>query len=74
VRYDERMKSNPKTSETPFQNFTRVMDGLMRVPHSAIKKELEREKQEKADKKRSKTFARVENPAQTPDAGDSSKQ
>jgi hypothetical protein len=41
------MKSKPLT---PFENFTRAMDGLMRVPHSAIKKALEREKRENAGK------------------------
>ncbi len=45
------MKSNPKTL-SPFDNFTRAMDGLMRVPHSAIKKALDKEKREKERKKR----------------------
>lgn len=50
------MKSNSKTNQTlsPFENFTRAMDGLMRVPHSAIKAELDREKREKTEKKRAK--------------------
>ncbi len=46
------MKSNPKTTGTlsPFENFTKAMDGLMRVPHSAIKKALDQEKRESAGK------------------------
>jgi hypothetical protein len=35
---------------TPFDNFTKAMDGLMRVPHSEIKKALEREKRANAGK------------------------
>ena len=45
------MKSKPLT---PFDNFTCAMDGLMRVPHSEIKKALEKEKREKVAKKRAK--------------------
>jgi hypothetical protein len=30
--------------QSPFENFTKAMDGLMRFPHSEIKKTLEREK------------------------------
>ena len=50
------MKSNSKSAETlsPFDNFTRAMDGLMRVPHSAIKKALDKEKRERERKKRTK--------------------
>jgi hypothetical protein len=44
---------NPK-SLTPFENFTRAVDDLMRVPHSEIKKALEKEKRDKARKKRVK--------------------
>jgi hypothetical protein len=46
------MKSNPNPSDTlsPFENFTKAMDGLMRVPHSAIKKALDEEKRENAGK------------------------
>ena len=46
------MKSNPKSSETlsPFENFTHAMDGLMRVPHTEIKKALAREKRAKEGK------------------------
>jgi hypothetical protein len=40
---------------SPFDNFTRAMDGLMRVPHSAIKKALDKEKRDKAVKKRAKS-------------------
>jgi hypothetical protein len=50
LRYDGRMKSNPKTADTPFAKFTRAMDGLMRVPHSEIKKALAEEKQANAGK------------------------
>jgi len=35
---------------TPFENFTKAVDGLMRVPHSEIKQALEREKRENAGK------------------------
>jgi hypothetical protein len=45
------MKSQPLT---PFENFTRAMDGLMRVPHSEIKKALDKEKREKQRKKQAK--------------------
>jgi hypothetical protein len=41
-------------SLTPFDKFTRAVDGLMRVPHSEIRKALEQEKREKAGKKRAK--------------------
>ena len=50
MRYDERMKSKPKTADTPFVRFTRAMDGLMRVPHSEIKKALAEEKLANAGK------------------------
>ena len=39
---------------SPFENFTHAMDGLMRVPHSEIKKALDQERREKAQKKRAK--------------------
>jgi hypothetical protein len=45
------MKSKPIS---PFENFTQAMDSLMRVPHSEIKKALDREKREKTRKKRAK--------------------
>jgi hypothetical protein len=44
------MKSTSKTAETPFANFTRAMDGLMRVPHSEIKKAPDQEKRENEGK------------------------
>jgi hypothetical protein len=47
LRYDMPMKSKRLS---PFENFTRAMDGLMRVPHSAIKKALDKEKRENAGK------------------------
>jgi hypothetical protein len=47
------MKAKPRTL-TPFENFTQAMNGLMRVPHSAIKKALDKEKREKERKKRAK--------------------
>lgn len=52
LRYDERMKSNPKPDSplSPFENFTRAVDGLMRVPHSEIKRALEQEKRANAGK------------------------
>lgn len=50
------MKSTPKSAETlsPFENFTKAMDDLMCVPHSAIKKALDEEKREKQRKKQAK--------------------
>jgi hypothetical protein len=47
------MKAKPRTL-TPFENFTQAMNGLMRVPHSEIKKALDKEKRDKARKKRAK--------------------
>jgi len=44
----------PKT-QTPFERFTQAMDGLMTVPHSELKKALDREKRDKQRKKRTKT-------------------
>jgi len=35
---------------TPFQNFTKAVDALMRVPHTEIKKALEEEKRANAGK------------------------
>jgi len=43
-----------KISISPFDNFTKAMDGLMRVPHSEIKAALDKEKREKTRKKRAK--------------------
>jgi hypothetical protein len=56
VRYDGPMKSNTKTNQelSPFQNFTKAVDGLMDVPHSEINKALDQEKREKERKKRAK--------------------
>jgi hypothetical protein len=55
LSYDERMNPDTKTSNTPFANFTRAMDHLMAVPRSEIKKALDQEKLEKAERKRAKT-------------------
>ena|ERR1700730_3741956 len=52
VRYDTSVK--PKT-QTPFERFTQAMDGLMAVPHSELKKALDREKRDKQRKKRART-------------------
>jgi hypothetical protein len=41
-------------SYTPFENFTKAMDHLMAVPHSELKRVLDREKRQK-EKRRSKT-------------------
>jgi hypothetical protein len=41
-------------TQTPFEKFTRAMDGLMAVPHSEIKKALDCEKRQKERKKRAK--------------------
>jgi hypothetical protein len=45
------MKPNPRT---PFENFTRAMDGLMTVPHSALKAALDQEQQERIEKAKRK--------------------
>jgi hypothetical protein len=60
LRYDERVKSKTKTAEeytgiSPFDKFTKVMDGLMSVPHSDLKHLLDQEKKRKARKKRART-------------------
>jgi len=60
LRYDERVKSKTRTTDehtdiSPFEKFTKVMDGLMSVPHSDLKRALDREKKQKARKKRSRT-------------------
>jgi hypothetical protein len=54
------MKTKPETgnepvSIPPFQKFTKVMDGLMGVPHSELKRVLDQEKKQKARKKRART-------------------
>ena len=58
--YDERVKTKTKTTDehtgvSPFDKFTEVMDGLMSVPHSGLKRLLDREKKQKARKKRART-------------------
>jgi len=59
LRYDERVKSKTRTTEhtriSPFAKFTKVMDGLMAVPHSELKRALDREKKQKATKKQART-------------------
>jgi hypothetical protein len=45
--YDNFVKTKPLS---PFDNFTRAVDHLIRVPHSEIKKALEQEKKANADK------------------------
>jgi hypothetical protein len=47
VQYDTSVKAK---SETPFERFTKAMDSLVRVPHSEIKKALERERLANAGK------------------------
>ena len=41
-----------KETLSPFENFTKAMDDLMRVPHSEIKAALEKEKRANAGKPR----------------------
>ncbi len=48
-------KAHDKTAISPFDKFTKVMDGLMTVPHSELKRALDREKKHKARKKRART-------------------
>jgi len=48
-------KTDDKTAISPFDRFTKVMDGLMTVPHSDLKRLLDREKKQKARKKRART-------------------
>ena len=52
MRYDTPVKTK---QETPFERFTKAMDGLMSVPHSEIKKVLDREKRQRERKKRAKS-------------------
>ena len=47
MEYDTPVKPKP---ETPFERFTKAMDGLMSVPHSEIKAALDREKRANAGK------------------------
>ncbi len=61
------MKPKPLT---PFENFTQAMDGLMRVPHSAIKKALDKERREKERKKRAKKRPAASTSDRASSAGD----
>lgn len=45
--YDASVKTKPLS---PFQNFTKAVDALLRVPHAEIKKSLEEEKRANAGK------------------------
>jgi len=45
------MKPKPLS---PFENFNRAVESLMRVPHSEIKKALDQEKLDRAEKRRAK--------------------
>ena len=47
--------TDDKTAISPFDKFTKVMDGLMSVPHSDLKRLLDQEKKRKARKKRART-------------------
>jgi len=60
LRYDERVNSKTKTPDertgiSPFDRFTKAMDGLMSVPHSEIKAKLDAEKKAKQRKKQPTT-------------------
>jgi hypothetical protein len=50
VRYYMAVKTK---TQTPFENFTKAMDHLMTVPHSELKRVLDREKNQK-EKERAK--------------------
>lgn len=45
------MKSNPKTSYSEYQAFESLLKRVVRVPHSEIKAELEKERQQKKEKR-----------------------
>jgi ssDNA-specific exonuclease RecJ len=47
--------ANELARMSPFDKFTTVMDGLMTVPHSELKRVLDQEKKQKARKKRART-------------------
>lgn len=47
------MKS--KASQSKFEQFDKVMDGLLAVPYSELQKKLEEEKRDKAKHKRKRT-------------------
>jgi len=49
------MKSNPKMS-IEADNFTRFVRGIVSVPGAEVKAQIERERQERARKKRAKTL------------------
>jgi hypothetical protein len=60
LRYDASVKTKTNIADedtgiSPFDKFTKAMDGLMAVPHSELKQLLDREKQQKARKKRART-------------------
>lgn len=42
-------------NKTEFEEFDKVMDGLLAVPYSELQKKLEEERQEKAEKKKRAT-------------------
>lgn len=50
------MKTEPN-SESEFEKFTRVMDGLMAVPYKELQKQLAQEKRQKAKRKQAKRLA-----------------
>ncbi len=52
------VKSNRKT---PFQQFTRMMDALMSVPHSELKQKLDEEKRGRKRKRAKRASARASN-------------
>jgi hypothetical protein len=47
------MKSTPKTND--FQKFREFVRGIMNVPGSEVKREIEKERSERQKKKRAKT-------------------
>jgi len=46
------IRSDPAKNENEFGNFSRLLDTILRVPHSKIKAELETERKKKPTQKR----------------------
>lgn len=51
-RMSNHSKPSAKNEQSEFGNFTRLLDTLLRVPHSKIKAELDAEKRQKRTKKK----------------------
>jgi len=58
-------------SLSPFENFTRAIDGLMRVPHSKIKAAMEQEKRARSNAGKSKRGPKPKHSSASDRASDS---